>query len=224
MKGKKKVPAFVKRNRYFLVVIVIFLLIIAPGLFGGGGASVFFWNLFLSVGIIVSSLATYEDGGGKGSTRRVTVLVLGGMVFVINWMGQYLSDSEYSVAVIFLCNVGFLFMIILNSVRFILKSKQVSSNTLFAAMAVYLMLGLIGGFLFVILEGLSEAPAFKGVEQLDMENALYLSFVTLTTLGYGDITPVSHFAKKLTILLSVVGQFYVAVLMAVLVGKYTSGK
>ncbi len=52
--------------------------------------------------------------------------------------------------------------------------------------------------------------------------ALYYSFVTMTTLGYGEILPVTDQARAITILLSILGPMYVAILIAMLVGKYAS--
>jgi len=51
---------------------------------------------------------------------------------------------------------------------------------------------------------------------------IYYSFVTLTTVGYGDITPANSLTKSLTILEAIIGQLYLTVLVALLVGKYVS--
>ena len=56
-----------------------------------------------------------------------------------------------------------------------------------------------------------------------VENLLYYSFVTLTTLGYGDITPIHPVARTLAYLEAVIGQLYIAVLIASLVGRYLVG-
>ncbi len=52
--------------------------------------------------------------------------------------------------------------------------------------------------------------------------ALYFSFVTMTTLGYGEILPLSMQARAVTIILSILGPMYVAILIAMMVGKYVS--
>ena len=58
--------------------------------------------------------------------------------------------------------------------------------------------------------------------ELTIMEALYYSFVTMTTLGYGDILPLSEQAKAITIILSILGPMFVAILIAMLVGKYAS--
>jgi len=56
----------------------------------------------------------------------------------------------------------------------------------------------------------------------EFEKFIYYSFVTLTTVGYGDITPASSGAKVLTIFLCVAGQLYLTVLVGLIIGKYIS--
>jgi hypothetical protein len=53
-------------------------------------------------------------------------------------------------------------------------------------------------------------------------DAIYYSFVTMTTLGYGDLLPLREESRSLSILLSILGPMYVAILIAMLVGKYSS--
>lgn len=68
----------------------------------------------------------------------------------------------------------------------------------------------------------SGAINFAGGVAKDFHDYLYFSFVTMTTLGYGDVTPVSAFAKSVTMTIAVTGQFYMTILIAILVGKYLS--
>jgi uncharacterized membrane protein len=63
---------------------------------------------------------------------------------------------------------------------------------------------------------------FAGSGAIEFHDYLYFSFVTMTTLGYGDITPVSSFAKSVTTLIAVMGQLYLTILVAMLVGKFLS--
>ena len=58
--------------------------------------------------------------------------------------------------------------------------------------------------------------------EIHIMEALYFSFVTMTTLGYGDILPLTIQAKSITIILSILGPMYVAILIAMMVGKYAS--
>jgi hypothetical protein len=63
---------------------------------------------------------------------------------------------------------------------------------------------------------------FAGGTAQGFHDFLYFSFITLTTLGYGDVTPVSALAKSLSIVIAIAGQLYMTILIAMLVGKYIS--
>ena len=97
-------------------------------------------------------------------------------------------------------------------------------NRVVGALCIYLLLGVLWAVLFAFVE-LVEPTAFldRGREVGGpIEHFLYYSFVTLTTLGYGDITPVHPVARTLAYLEAVIGQLYIAVLIAGLVGRHVA--
>lgn len=102
-------------------------------------------------------------------------------------------------------------------------ANKVDRNLLFGAMCVYLLMGLIWailyGLTFQFLPG-----SFNGIEGVDgkapMDTLLYYSFVTLASLGYGDITPVTPLARTLAYLEAIGGQLYIAIMLAGLVGLF----
>jgi hypothetical protein len=99
-----------------------------------------------------------------------------------------------------------------------LGAGVVDSERIFAALDAYLLAGLIFGVCYWLLE--QTWPASFGVvsaSDFDLARAVYFSFVTIATLGYGDIVPVSNAARGLAILEAVGGQMYLAVLVARLV-------
>ena len=106
--------------------------------------------------------------------------------------------------------------------RRVFGSGRVSADTLAGAGCVYLLLGWIWWFAYVGLE-LARPGSFSGVASLDAGgriDLLYFSFVTLTTLGYGDITPSSPRGMSLASLEAVTGVLFLAILIARLVGVY----
>ena len=100
-------------------------------------------------------------------------------------------------------------------------------NQLVGAVCIYLLIGSIWSLLYALLY-LIEPGAFTERTHLAANGAsrdwVYFSFITLTTVGYGDITPVSPVARALTFLEAIVGQFYLAILVAGLVGSYLARK
>jgi len=118
---------------------------------------------------------------------------------------------------------GYAVMIIL---QIIARSTEVTRETIFAAVVAYLLLALMWAFLYMILE--SWIPgSFSFPEDSNLSESQrfhYLSFITITTLGYGDITPLTGKASALTMMEAVIGQIYMVVLVAWLVGMYVSRK
>ena len=86
------------------------------------------------------------------------------------------------------------------------------------AICVYFLIGLIWADVFFILETLQPGSFQIPPEQVGQATLDYFSYVTLTTLGYGDITPISAPARSLSLLEAMMGQLYLAVLIARLVG------
>ena len=111
----------------------------------------------------------------------------------------------------------------------VLEDKYVDMNRIAGAISVYMLIGLIWASLYFALS-LIEPKAFEGVAELTDYNLsltntayldlLYFSYVTLSTLGYGDVTPVSRAAQSLAYLEAICGVMYVAVLISAMIGSY----
>ena len=119
----------------------------------------------------------------------------------------------------------FLVLAMLSTLKQVLFQNTVDINRLYGAVCAYLLLGVLWALAYASLASASPT-AFKGAA--DVEGSvwsvqwIYFSFVTLTTLGYGDITPVSSTARVLAYSEAILGLFYMAVLVAGLVGAYIS--
>jgi len=103
-----------------------------------------------------------------------------------------------------------------------LFSGDIELNTIAGTMAVYLLLGLIWTVLYLIT--LEYWPqSFNGIDYKDWNDnfgrAAYFSFVTMTTLGYGDISPAVPLTQTLAYLQAVTGTFYMAVVVASMIGR-----
>ena len=112
-----------------------------------------------------------------------------------------------------------LYMIILFLEHFF-RQDEINREVIFGALVVYFLMGLMWGYGYTLLEHLIPGSFIHpaGLADLDLGAFNYFSFVTMTTLGYGDITPVSEGAKAMVMTQAVSGQVYLAVLVARLVG------
>ncbi len=119
--------------------------------------------------------------------------------------------------------MGFLITAILFTFRRVALDTEITANRIVGAVVAYLLLGVLWAISYATLT-LYQPGAFTGFEinahsTWDSE-WLYFSFVTMTTLGYGDIVPVTATARVLAYMQAMFGQFYIAILVAGLVGAY----
>jgi hypothetical protein len=118
---------------------------------------------------------------------------------------------------------GYAVIIIL---RIIARSTDITRETIFSAVVAYLLIALMWAFLYMILELV--APGSFAISDQDIRKETmrfeYFSFVTITTLGYGDVTPLTNRASALALLEALIGQIYLVVLVAWLVGMFVSHK
>ncbi len=103
------------------------------------------------------------------------------------------------------------------------SERMVTADTIQGGVVVYFLSGLLWAFFYQTLFLFNpDAILFSDHALDEFSDMIYYSFVTMTTLGYGDITPVSRMAKNLAVLEAVWGQTYLAVLVARLVGLHLS--
>ena len=139
--------------------------------------------------------------------------------FTIMWTSHFVDIGGFEhVKNLF----GMLFMLYLTILflEHFFRQDEINREVIFGSLVVYLLMGLMWGYGYTLLEHLLPGsfthPA--GLSELNLDAFDYFSFVTMTTLGYGDITPASDSARAMVMIQAVTGQVYLAVLVARLVG------
>jgi len=132
-------------------------------------------------------------------------------------------------AVFLIAGLVLVAFVVVNLLRFILRAPSVNLEVLCASISAYLMLGLMWTMAYWLVDQLTPEGAFSFNtnavrHSMNGFNAFYFSFVTLSTVGYGDITPVSKVARMLAAMEAITGLLYMAVLIARLVALYSSPK
>ena len=107
--------------------------------------------------------------------------------------------------------------------RFAVRSPEVDSETVYAALSAYLLAGLFFGVIYSAIEFM-QPGSFSGPDAFNEAAAIYYSFVTLATLGYGDFLPRSELARGIATFEVIGGQLYLAVMVARLIGAFTPRK
>ena len=109
------------------------------------------------------------------------------------------------------------------ALRFAMHATSVDSEHLYAALSAYLLAGIFFGHFYWVLQQ-NWPGSFAVTGDFSRMSAIYFSFVTIATLGYGDIVPRSDVARGLAIVEGVGGQLFLAVMVARLVSLYGRGK
>ncbi len=217
----------VPKHSFLLLLISLLVLLIAPPYFREYSLlhfEGFLLNPFISI-IFLTSLYLVTDNRRfflLGLLILVPVLVINTLFYFDETVSRHLFSS--------ITYILFFSYISLFLGRFLIKSKTVSINVLYAAVCLYFFIAIIWSFIYVTtFHTIENAFAFSSNLLTDSDITgdtiglfSYFSFVTMTTLGYGDITPIHPISRAWVSAQSVIGQLYLAVVMARLVGLYIS--
>ncbi len=205
---------------YLLAALLIFLIGVPVAidlhLFSAGIIRAIGFSALLAIGLW--SLRS----SGRSFSAAVALVIVGivlNILFAYNGETVFLYGSTLAI-------LAFLFLATGKAMRQIAIGNNLSTNRIVGAVCVYLMLGVIWALCYALLEAIVPG-SFEGLSEHAASASwnpdwVYFSFVTLTTLGYGDILPQTFSARTLSYFEAIVGQFYLAVLVAGLVGAYLS--
>ena len=107
-----------------------------------------------------------------------------------------------------------------------LFTGDIDGNKIIGAICIYIMLGLLWTFGFLIVEQVAPGSISglgEGGWHQKLQDVVYYSFITLTTVGYGEIAPIAPISRFLAYLEAITGQFYIAILVASLIGARFAG-
>lgn len=160
------------------------------------------------------------------TTRQKSLFVKGMALFlpvVISIWWDYIHHNLYSQVLYCSLNVLFLSFITYHVFVSTFRARVVNRNVIHGAIVVYLMLGFIWSFIYALFESLHPGSFSHMSKQIFGHRPfVYFSYVTLTTLGFGDITPKTPLAQSFTILEAITGQIYLIIQVSWLVGLYVA--
>ena len=176
------------------------------------------FNVF-STFVLLSALYTISEN----KRRFYLGLALWIPAIVGVWLGFFAPSSSWLATAPVLMTF-FLIYTIYRLLMHVLRSEEVTSETISAALCVYILLGMVWGMFYFGLESF-QPGSYRGLSDFGYSeglgsSCLYYSYVTLTTLGYGDVTPVTAAARSLSYVEALLGQLFLAVLIARLVGMH----
>ena len=158
----------------------------------------------------------------------VIAIVLAIPAIAGRWINHFRPDL-IPPAVFLVAGLILIAFVVGNLLRFVLRAPSVNTEVLCASISAYLMLGLTWTIAYWLVDQLTPGGAFSyntnaGTHSINGFTGFYFSFITLSTVGYGDITPVSRIARWLAAMEAMTGLLYVTVLIARLVSLYSTPK
>jgi len=212
----KKAYAWVEKYRFSLLLLSTILTLVLPAFSGSGIASEILFVVTLSFLFIQSTVVADVR---KSRKLLIRVIVISMMVLI--WLKPAGYDSIYVDIIKLAFIIAFFVFVVSFLIRFIYKSNSVNINVLITSINVYLLAGIIGASLslafYQIYPNAYNFPSY--IEHPVFVHFLYYSFITMSTVGYGDITPRIPETQTLAYVLSISGQLYVAIIIAFLIGK-----
>jgi hypothetical protein len=173
---------------------------------------------------LVMISAVLAVGGRRRSMTIALILLVPALTG--KWFNHLRPDLLHP-AVFLSAAVLFFGFVVARLLAFVVQAKRVDTNVLCAGVAGFLLLGLVWTTAYLAVARSNPAafnlPTASGAPAtLDTFSAFYFSFITLCTVGYGDITPVSKAARMLAVMEAIAGLFYMAVLISRLVSLHAS--
>ena len=205
-------PGWFHVNRFsFLLVSIVLFLIVRPFVEDFVRIS-FLIEIFISAILLSGIYALSED-----RVSFFCALVTGVPTLFINWAFQ-IHKIPSLLLMHHICSVLFFATATIIIIRHLINQKVVTIDLIWGAVCGYFFIGFMWSGIFSLLEGVYPGSFKLGNEVvLNIDSFIYFSFVTLATLGYGDIVPLTEKAQSLAIIETVMGQMYLAVNIAALV-------
>jgi hypothetical protein len=219
---KNHLNRFIQKYRFKLLFAFTLIFLIVPSYFKN-------WILydvvtFFSLTFVFTQSLFIITDWKKRHHRWIIVIFI--LVLFFTWFEVLIKNNPYVNLFRFLLYVVFFIFTIVSLARFIRKAKTVTGDVVVVSVVIYLLMGILGGsaaFLFYHLY--PDAFHFTYAEEsVDMLEMMYFGYITMATVGYGDITPARPETKTLAYLLAVFGQLYLAIIIAFIVGKFLSHK
>lgn len=212
-------PQHLARNNVILLVSLLILILFYP-LFQADRLLV--RDLLLSA-VFFSGIFSLEFS----AQSRMLLLSLATLTTGTTWIHHF-NDNDLLSLIDFATSSVTLAVIVVLMIRHIARSRIVTPTIILSSVNVYLLLGVLGAVLLSIADavhvllngGESAGIALPSQGPPEFSDYLYLAIITLTTVGFGDVTAVSRLTRSVVMLIGLAGPLYMTILVAMLVGKF----
>ncbi len=209
-------------SKHFMQLMLFLVLLFVFRPFDRGGVYLGLWQLWLS-GVFIAAVFN----SNHSERVKSVVLWLAVPALVLNWVSLFIPNKWVLVAYLFFTFI-FIAICATSIITRVILNARVTLETLRGVICVYFMIAFAFAFFYVMLNHLAPDSFFlsKGdmrefTHHQFLSEMMYYSFVTQLTIGYGDITAIRDVAQTASILEGIIGQFYIAMLVARLVAVYS---
>lgn len=212
-----KWKAWIDRSRFNLLLLATIMVLVLPAFSDKGFLGNFLFIFSMSF-LIMQSMVVATARKSKRIILRYIIVFILIILFVLGPAG---FDTVYlDIIRLLLMDVFFVF-VTFYLVRFMRNSSSVNLNVIITAINIYLLTGIISGglayLLYLVFPDAYNFPSY--ISEPNFVTFNYYSFITMATVGYGDITPRIPETQTLAYMVAITGQLYVAIIIAFLVGK-----
>jgi len=212
------------RKDNIILLGVLFLFIFAQPLIKTEELNNLVFNIFITV-LIVSGITSLKFRKEK----FIRLSYFGLITLILLWV-NYFVDALLTNLFAFVVLIIFMIYITYSMIYYVARNKKIKPVLVLNAINSYLLMGIIGSFLFILVNVIYKLSLnisngtvnFGYTNHPKFFDFIYFSFITLTTVGYGDATPAIPLTRSIAMFVSIAGQLYLTILVAMLVGKYLS--
>jgi hypothetical protein len=205
------------RNRYAVLFYSLLVTLVGVPITKAIGLTGMGLQFFVGLNLLAATPSLEHRIG-----RRLPLVIVAAAV-LLAIVSMRVGHEALSTASLLGCTVIALYAVF-GALRFALRSSTVTSEHLYAALSAYLLTGVFLGVLYWTLEeawpGTVALSGPAASQPFHMAEGIYFSFITLATVGYGDMVPGNDMVRGLAIVEAIAGQFYLAVMIARLMSLY----
>jgi hypothetical protein len=162
---------------------------------------------------LASAYALTED-----RKKAIIVLLIAAPFVILDGLVVFFTNRPLMVVAFSFGTILYFYIVVL-LVKNLLSIRVITADLIYCAISIYLLIGILWAGIYTVLEGISPGSFSVTSETADL---LYFSFVTLTTVGFGDVAPLSVLSRRLAVFEAAMGSIYMAVIIAMIVGRYMS--
>lgn len=208
------------KNRFLWLLLSLLALFIVMPFIVESRADLYVFGLLFTLILLASTYVIIRN-----HWLFLIAIILASLIFIGLWLNNLILENRIFLGIEYILLVLYFVIVTVVVLYSVMRDDVITFNTICGAVCGYLLIGMLWSLFFnLIYFSQSGAFSIRDIQQVVFNSSFqqftYYSFVTLTTLGYGDITPLSNIARTFAWIEAVVGQVYLAVWISRLVGLH----